>query len=168
MVNKRRHATPRPATCWYCPAPATVTCTEPIASPWITFPRQLERYALIQDIDLNWYMVSKVEEIRTSTPGYPWLNDTVVAVTIVRRAGQQITRIMRPLLPVLELRSAPCERPSCEVHARDLGDGEHWRCLQHWYDDAPRPAGELELARQWEGLLETTVHLKRKERNEPK
>lgn len=151
------------ARCWYCPQPATVTCTEKITSPWITFPGQLARYALIQDVDLNWYMVSKVEEVHQSTPGGPWLNDTVVAVTIVKRAGQQVLRLMRPLLPVLELRSEPCARVSCEAHARDLGDGEHWKCLQHWYDDAPRPPGELELARQWEGLLETTVQIRRKE-----
>jgi hypothetical protein len=160
----RTRAEYRPARCWYCPALATVTCTERITGPWITFPGLLKPYALIQDtFDLNWYMVESIEEKLSATPGCPWLNESIVLVRIRRRTGI-VERAMRPLLPMLELRSEPCERPSCDIHARDLGDGEHFRCLQHWYDDAPREPRELELNRQWQGLLETAVQIRKKER----
>jgi hypothetical protein len=108
-------------------------------------------------------MVESVERKLSSTPGCPWLNDEIVVVKLRRRAGLA-ERFMRPLLPVLELRNEPCARPSCDLHARDLGDGEHFRCLQHWYEDAPRPAGEAKLAKEWAGLLETSLDLKREER----
>jgi hypothetical protein len=166
---RRGRTEPRPARCWYCPALATITCTEKITGPWITFPGDLQPFALIQDTAaLDWCMVESVERKLTATPGCPWLNDEIVLVRIKRRTGggcwQVVERAMRPLLPVLELRSEPCERQTCELHARDLGDGEHFRCLQHWYDDAPQPAGELELNRQWQGLLETAVQIRREKK----
>jgi hypothetical protein len=151
-------------TCWYCKEPATARCTEKIADTWITFPAMLERYALIQDAaDLNWYMVEAVEVKPVATPGCQWLNDEVVQVTLMRRHGS-VVRMLRPLLPVLELRNAPCDRPTCDTHARDLGDGEHFRCMRHWAEEQIElMPHELELAAQWAGLLETSVQFKKKE-----
>jgi hypothetical protein len=153
-------------TCWYCNEPATERCTEKVAEPWITFPGLLEPYALIQDaVDQNWYMVEAVERVAlpTEPTGRPWLSEEVWHVTLLRREGKT-TRILRPLLPVLELRNAACDRPTCDNHTRDLGDGEHFRCKRHWADEQIElMPHELELAAQWRGLLETSVQYKKKE-----
>lgn len=162
QMAARHQGQRQPERCWYCAEPATLRCTQKMAGVWIAHPAELARYSLIQDVDMQWYMVDSIERANVATPGCPWLNDEVFVVKLIHRHRRIVPRILRPLLPVLELKNAPCDRPSCETHARETGD-EQYQCWQHWYEDEPLEPGELELNRQWAGLLETAVEFRRKE-----
>jgi len=148
-----RGGRPDVPTCTFCSQPATCGCTEPIVSPWIAFPGDLKRYALIQDSDLQWVMVEGVEiPLEMQQPDWE-SNPEIPSVKVwVKKKRQVVIRSMRPLLPLLELRSVPCGLPVCDVHVREMDD-EKYQCFAHWNPEAPK----VEEDHTWAGLLETSI-----------